>query len=134
VRDSSGYEGQLLSFVDAVLRYVFLYLLHVRSDSLRFRSKMPSYAQDFLATLKLPLVSLKISLFRSNSLHGNKVYQTSLFIRSLKQRLFFLLGWIIQQHRLLLLIELHTQTIIHEVCCFLPLHKTLDIVCRGQVL
>jgi hypothetical protein len=40
---------------------------------------MPSYAQDFLATLKLPFVSLKISLFRSNYLHGNKVYAKTPF-------------------------------------------------------
>jgi hypothetical protein len=54
-----------------VLWYVFLYLLHVRSESLGFRSKTKSYAQDSLAALKLPFVSLKISLFRSNFLFLN---------------------------------------------------------------
>jgi hypothetical protein len=53
---------------NSVLRYVFLYLLHVRSNLWRFRSKTPSYAQNSLAALKLPLVSLKISFFRSNYL------------------------------------------------------------------
>jgi hypothetical protein len=62
-------DGCQPSFFDfTVLRYVFFYLLHVRSRCIGFRSKTPSYAQKSRSTLRIFKLRSKHCNFRSNTI------------------------------------------------------------------